>query len=92
MHSNLLIGLNLDENLKIVSDIAFDSMDKDGSGGLDVDELKVVMDRVAEQLGIAGPNSEDLDSILYELDENFDGVISKKEFLNLIKMILKMML
>ena len=52
MHSNLLIGLNLDENLKIVSDLAFDAMDLDGSGGLDIDELKVIMDRVAGQLGI----------------------------------------
>ena len=52
MHSNLLISLNLDENLKIISDMAFDAMDMDGSGGLDVDELKIIMDRVAGQLGI----------------------------------------
>ena len=44
---NLLIALNLDENLKIVSDMAFESMDEDGSGGLDIDELKSIMDRVA---------------------------------------------
>ena len=55
MHSNLLIGLNLDENLKIISDLAFDAMDTDGSGGLDIDELKVIMDRVAGELGITGP-------------------------------------
>jgi hypothetical protein len=48
MHGNLLISLNLDENLKIMSDMAFDAMDIDNSGGLDIDELKVIMDRVSE--------------------------------------------
>ena len=92
MHSNLLIGLNLDENLKIISDMAFDAMDIDGSGGLDVEELKVIMDRVASQLGITGPTQDDLETMLGELDEDFDGVVSKDEFMDLIKMILKMML
>ena len=32
--------------------MAFDAMDMDGRGGLDVDELKIIMDRVAGQLGI----------------------------------------
>ena len=92
MHSNLLIGLNLDENLKIISDMAFDAMDIDGSGGLDVEELKVIMDRVAVQLNVTGPTQADLESMLGELDEDFDGVVSKEEFMDLIKMILKMML
>ena len=35
--------------------MAFDAMDLDGSGGLDVDELKVIMDKVAGELGISGP-------------------------------------
>ena len=64
MHSNLLIGLNLDEKLKLMSDMAFDSMDLDGSGGLDINELKVIMDRVAEQLGITGPTEADLETML----------------------------
>ena len=92
MHTNLLIGVNLDENLKIISDLAFDAMDTDGSGGLDIAELKVIMDRVAGELGISGPTQGDLESMLGELDDDFDGVVSKDEFMDLIKMILKMML
>ena len=72
--------------------MAFDAMDIDGSGGLDIDELKVVMDRVADQLEIEGPTQEDLENILQELDEDFDGIVSKDEFFDLIKMIMKMML
>ena len=72
--------------------MAFDAMDIDGSGGLDIDELKVVMDRVANQLEIEGPTQEDLENILQELDEDFDGIVSKDEFFDLIKMIMKMML
>ena len=34
----------------MICDMAFESMDEDGSGGLDVDELKAVMDRVADDL------------------------------------------
>ena len=92
MHANLLISLNLDENLKLMSDMAFESMDEDGSGGLDVNELKVIMDKVAEQLNITGPTTADLETMLAKLDDDFDGIVSKDEFLELIKLILKMML
>jgi hypothetical protein len=64
MHSNLMISLNLDENLRFISDMAFEAMDIDGSGGLDIDELKVIMDKVADQLGILGPTTNDLENIL----------------------------
>ena len=48
MHTHLLVGLNLDENLRIISDMAFEALDADKSGGLDLNELKVVMDKVAD--------------------------------------------
>ena len=35
MLENLLISINLKENLKFVTDMAFESIDADGSGGLD---------------------------------------------------------
>ena len=53
--------MNLDENLRVISDMAFDAMDADGSGGLDISELEVIMEKVAEQLGIVGPTSDDLE-------------------------------
>ena len=48
MLTHLLIGLNLEDNLKIITDMAFEVMDEDNSGGLDTIELKNVMDRVAD--------------------------------------------
>ena len=57
--------------------MAFDAMDIDGSGGLDVFELKVIMDRVAGELGILGPTQADLESMLSEIDDDYDGVVSK---------------
>ena len=72
MHTDLLISLKLKANLKIVCDMAFDSMDEDGSQGLNVSELQEVMDRVAIQLGITGPTDDDLEAILMELDDDYD--------------------
>ena len=92
MHTHLLISLNMKENLKIISDMAFDSMDADGSGGLDTDEIKEIMDQVADGLGIAGPTTEDLEALLAELDDDFDGNVSKDEFFGLIELILRQML
>ena len=89
MHTHLLISLNMKENLKIISDMAFDSMDADGSGGLDTDEIKEIMDQVADGLGIAGPTTEDLEALLAELDDDFDGNVSKDEFFGLIELILR---
>ena len=84
--------MNLDENLRVVSDMAFDAMDADGSGGLDISELEVIMEKVAEQLGIVGPTSDDLETMLEQLDDDYDGIVSKQEFFDLIKQILKSML
>ena len=39
MHTQLLIALNMKESLRIISDMAFEALDLDGSGGLDIDEL-----------------------------------------------------
>ena len=39
MHTDLLISLQLKENLKIISDMAFEAIDQDGSGGLDSSEI-----------------------------------------------------
>ena len=57
--------------------MAFDAMDADGSGGLDISELEVIMEKVAEQLGIVGPASDDLETMLEQLDDDYDGIVSK---------------
>ena len=47
------------------------------------------MDKVAKNLGITGPTSSDLEELLSELDDDFDGSVSKSEFFNLIELVLK---
>ena len=44
MHTNLLIAVNLKSSLRIVTDLAFDSIDEDGSGGLDQEEIAGIME------------------------------------------------
>ena len=47
---------------------------------------------VAKQIGIVAPTSEDLDNIMMQLDDDFDGQISKDEFFKIVILILSKML
>ena len=58
---------------------AFDSIDSDGSGYLEVEELKLAM----KALGIDN-GKDDINRILEDMDRNKDGQISYDEFLNLL--------
>ena len=72
--------------------MAFDSLDDDCSGGLDQNELSLVMNQVSQQLSVTAPNEEDLANILMELDDNYDGIIDKNEFCNLVMLVIGRML
>ena len=48
MLSNLLVLFNMKDQVKVVTDLAFDAVDEDGSGGLDQDELHTIMYEVSE--------------------------------------------
>ena len=71
--------------------MAFESVDMDGSGDLDADELYVIMEEVSKQMGIKTPSAEDLNAIIRELDSSGDNKIDKEEFHQLIMMILSKM-
>ena len=88
----LLITTFLKEHIKVLSDLAFDAVDVDGSGGLDQGELAALIEGVATKMGLNPPTEEDLENILRELDDDFDGVIDKNEFLNLIMIVITKML
>ena len=88
----LLLLTQAKEQVKVVTDMAFDAVDEDGSGGLDSSEIQMIMVDVAKKMGVTPPTSEDLDVILDQLDENFDGVIDKDEFANLVLLVLGKML
>ena len=52
---NLLRVSNLKKQMRTVSDMAFDAMDDDGSGGLDSGELAEIMGIVAEKMQVSAP-------------------------------------
>lgn len=80
------------DKIKIVSDLAFDAVDIDGNGSLDKDELTEVMRNVAGEMKVKAPTDGDIDAVLRELDEDFDGIVSKDEFMALIIQVLRKML
>ena len=50
----------LEQQIKVISDMAFDSVDEDGSNGLDIDEMNEIFKWVSEKLKINPPTKEDL--------------------------------
>ena len=92
MLDNLLVLSNMKDQIKIISDMAFDHIDEDCSGGLDVDEISVIMHDVAIKMGVTPPTQEDLQAILAQLDENSNGQVDKGEFLGLIMLVIGKML
>ena len=55
MLQNLLVCFNLQDQVKAVTDLAFDAVDEDGSGGLDQGELHTIMTEVSLQMGVTPP-------------------------------------
>ena len=49
---DLLIAQQLKEQIKVISDMAFDAVDHDGSGSIDAEELAEMMNEVAASMGI----------------------------------------
>ena len=78
--------------MKCISDIAFDAVDEDGSGGLDTSEISNMMQDIARQMGVTPPTEADLEAILSQLDEDFDGKVDKGEFLQLVMLVIGKML
>ena len=77
MFENLLVSLSMKGSMRQITDLAFDSIDVDGSGGLDQSELEDIMLIVAKQIGVVPPTSEDLQNIMMQLDDDYDGIVSK---------------
>ena len=81
--------LNNDKKLDRISRIAFNSVDKDGSGLIDERELELVMKSIANDLGLAKPTKEEIKEVFTMLDEDKSGNISYGEFKFLIKCVLE---
>jgi len=83
--------LNNPEKLHAVTKAAFDSVDADKSGFLEINELEEVMKSVAKDIGIDSPSQNEVKDVLSELDTNNDGKLSLEEFKTLIVQVLTMM-
>ena len=65
--------MDMGESMRVITDMAFNSIDTDGSDSLDVTEIKDIMDQIASEIGISPPTLEDLEAIIKEIDDDFDG-------------------
>ena len=83
--------LEMRDKIKIISDMAFDAVDEDMSGELDLDELGKVLRSVAKEMRLNPPTDNDIIQVLAELDQNNDQQVSKDEFEYLLIKVLEKM-
>ena len=72
--------LQIKDQMKYVTDIAFEAVDADHSNSLDRQELFDIMREVAQEMNVTPPGDDDIFSVLQQLDENQDGDVGKDEF------------
>ena len=83
--------LEMRDKIKIIADMAFDAVDGDGNGSLDLTELGIVLRNVAGDMKLNPPTDNDIVAVLGELDQNNDNEVSKDEFEYLIIKVLEKM-
>ena len=76
----------------IITDMAFDAVDADGSCSLDGEELLDITQAVAVEMKINPPGENDIFEVLEQLDADNDGEVSKTEFLQLMGLVITSML
>ena len=73
--------LNNQDKLENLIKGAFDAIDTDNSGMIDIDELYVLIRQVANDINWDVPSYEDVKEVmLEEIDTNKDGLVSLDEF------------
>lgn len=83
--------LLLPENFQPILDKTFKEADTDGSGYIEKNEYVLLCHQIADGLGIPRPTFEEIDNGLNSLDKNKDGKLSKEEFTQLVKFLLKVL-
>jgi Ca2+-binding EF-hand superfamily protein len=81
--------LTNDKKLDRIARVSFNSVDKDGSGLIDIKELEVVMKSIATDLRLTPPSKQEIKEVFEMLDEDGSGNISFIEFKFLIKCVLE---
>ena len=77
-----------DEALKKITKLAFEKIDVDSSGRLDIKELETIMLRISADMGVEPPKPQDIEEIFKGIDKDNDGTIDYEEFSSLIKRVL----
>ena len=84
--------LNNESKLTEIAKAAFESVDTDKSGVIDLPELEQVMAQLAQEMGSDLPSKEDVKEVLDHLDTDHSGQIDFEEFSQLIKDVLAAMI
>lgn len=91
MSQQLIEILNDEIKFTSAAKAAFQSVDTDNSGEIDLNELKAVMDSMASDMGFPVPKKEDVIDLMKELDTDSSGKIDFNEFKTFFRDILKSM-
>ena len=75
------------ENINDLANKCFDKYDKDCSCYIEHCELKKLLTDVSSQCGLPEPSNADVERIKQDADKSNDNRISKKEFLDLFKVL-----
>ena len=81
-----------DRKLNILTQIAFKTVDIDGSGCIEQAELEKIMAQICMDMGAEIPSKEDVQEVLDDLDEDGNKTIEVGEFKAFTTDILKVMI
>jgi len=81
-----------DNKLNVLTKLAFQAVDRDGSGVIEQNELEKIMAQICMEMGAEIPSKEDVQEVLTDLDEDKNNTIEYGEFKAFIKDILEGMI
>ena len=81
--------INTPRKLNRITRIVFNSVDKDGSGLIDINELGLVMNTISRDMGLPLPSKSEIREVFELLDTDNSGTITLKAFKVLIQSILE---
>ena len=76
------------EAINKITSLAFDKIDADNSGLLDMKEVETIMLRISADMGVEPPKPAEIEEIFKGIDRDNNGTIDYEEFSTLIKNVL----